>query len=50
MSSLSGTVVTADDRLLVFSMMADEMDRGTSDEARLAFDTALARIAECGCG
>lgn len=49
-SSLSGTVVTADDRLLVFSMMADEMDRGTSDEARLAFDTALARIAECGCG
>lgn len=48
-SSLSGTVVTADDRLLVFSMMADEMDRGTSDEARLAFDTALARIAECGC-
>ncbi len=48
-SSLSGTVVTADDRLLVFSMMADEMDRGTSDEARLAFDTALAQIAECGC-
>jgi len=48
-SSLSGTVVTADERLLVFSMMADEMDRGTSDEARLAFDTALARIAECGC-
>ncbi|SMY10579.1 D-alanyl-D-alanine carboxypeptidase/D-alanyl-D-alanine endopeptidase [Brevibacterium jeotgali] len=48
-SSLAGTVVTTDDRLLVFSMMADEMDRGTSDEARLAFDAALARIAECGC-
>jgi D-alanyl-D-alanine carboxypeptidase/D-alanyl-D-alanine-endopeptidase (penicillin-binding protein 4) len=29
--------------------MADEMDRGTSLEARAAFDTALARIAECGC-
>ena len=48
-SSLAGTVVTTDDRLLVFSMMADEMDRGASGEARLAFDTALARIAECGC-
>lgn len=48
-SSLSGTVVTAGDRLLVFSMMADELDRGTSDEARLAFDTALAGIAGCGC-
>ena len=48
-SSLAGTVLTADDRLLVFSFMADEMDRGTSLEARAAFDTALARIAECGC-
>lgn len=48
-SSLAGTVVTADDRLLVFSMMADEMDRGTSDSARRAFDTALAGIAQCGC-
>lgn len=48
-NSLSGTVVTADDRLLVFSMMADQMDRGTSESARSAFDTALARIAQCGC-
>ena len=48
-SSLAGTVLTADDRLLVFSFMADEMDRGTSMDARVAFDTALARIAECGC-
>nr|WP_232483586.1 D-alanyl-D-alanine carboxypeptidase/D-alanyl-D-alanine-endopeptidase [Brevibacterium yomogidense] len=48
-SSLAGTVVTADDRLLVFSMMADEMDRGTSDAARRAFDEALADVAQCGC-
>ena len=48
-NSLAGTVLTADDRLLVFSFMADGMDRGSAPEARAAFDTALAAIAQCGC-
>lgn len=48
-SSLAGAVLTADDRLLVFSFMADEMERGDSLTARAAFDESLARIARCGC-
>src|SRR5690606_41852121 len=48
-NSLAGTVLTADDRLLVFSIMADGMDEGSAPEARAAFDTALAAIAQCGC-
>jgi D-alanyl-D-alanine carboxypeptidase/D-alanyl-D-alanine-endopeptidase (penicillin-binding protein 4) len=48
-SSLAGTVLTADGRLLVFSLMADEMDQGTAGAARQSFDTALASVAGCGC-
>lgn len=48
-SSLAGTVLTADGRLLVFSLMADEMDQGTAGAARQSFDAALASVAGCGC-
>ncbi|MFE6236568.1 D-alanyl-D-alanine carboxypeptidase/D-alanyl-D-alanine-endopeptidase [Cellulosimicrobium sp. NPDC057862] len=48
-TSLAGTVVTADDRLLVFSLMADAVPDGGTYGARLIFDDFVASLAECGC-
>jgi D-alanyl-D-alanine carboxypeptidase/D-alanyl-D-alanine-endopeptidase (penicillin-binding protein 4) len=46
-SSLAGTVVDADGRLLVFAAMADDV-RSTG-AARLALDKLATRLARCGC-
>lgn len=48
-TSLAGTVVTADDRLLVFSLMADAVPDGGTYGARLILDDFVASLAECGC-
>ena len=48
-TSLAGTVVTAGDRLLVFSLMADAVPDGGTYGARLIFDDFVASLAECGC-
>ncbi|OFS27793.1 MULTISPECIES: D-alanyl-D-alanine carboxypeptidase/D-alanyl-D-alanine-endopeptidase [unclassified Brevibacterium] len=44
-ASLSGTVVTADGRLLAFSMMTE----GAVGGAREAIDAAVTGLAKCGC-
>ena len=46
-SSLAGTVVDADGRLLVFAVLADAV-RGTAS-ARSALDEVAAELARCGC-
>jgi len=48
-TSLAGTVVTADDRLLVFSLMADAVPDGGTYGARIIFDDFVASLAGCGC-
>ncbi|MHA7154478.1 D-alanyl-D-alanine carboxypeptidase/D-alanyl-D-alanine endopeptidase [Arthrobacter sp. TMN-50] len=47
-TALSGYVVTADGRLLVFSFIADGLD-GNTLAARTAIDGAAATLAGCGC-
>ncbi|OUM43889.1 D-alanyl-D-alanine carboxypeptidase/D-alanyl-D-alanine-endopeptidase [Arthrobacter agilis] len=47
-TGLTGHVVTADGRLLVFSFLAAGLD-GTTAEARDAADRAAALLAGCGC-
>ncbi|WP_323959959.1 D-alanyl-D-alanine carboxypeptidase/D-alanyl-D-alanine-endopeptidase [Arthrobacter sp. JZ12] len=47
-TALSGHVVTADGRLLVFSFIASGLD-GTTEPARNAVDAAAAVLAGCGC-
>ncbi|MEC5199405.1 D-alanyl-D-alanine carboxypeptidase/D-alanyl-D-alanine-endopeptidase (penicillin-binding protein 4) [Arthrobacter sp. PL16] len=47
-TGLTGHVVTADGRLLVFSFLADGLD-GNTLEARTAADHAAALLAACGC-
>ncbi len=47
-TGLTGHVVTADGRLLVFSFLALGLD-GTTAEARAAADRAAAVLAGCGC-
>ncbi|MBG6225178.1 D-alanyl-D-alanine carboxypeptidase/D-alanyl-D-alanine-endopeptidase (penicillin-binding protein 4) [Arthrobacter sp. CAN_A2] len=47
-TGLTGHVVTADGRLLVFSFLAAGLD-GTTVEARAAADRAAAILAGCGC-
>ncbi|MHA7280161.1 D-alanyl-D-alanine carboxypeptidase/D-alanyl-D-alanine endopeptidase [Arthrobacter sp. MDT2-2] len=47
-TGLTGHVVTADGRLLVFSFLAAGLD-GTTAEARDAADSAAALLAGCGC-
>uniref|UniRef100_UPI002811E171 D-alanyl-D-alanine carboxypeptidase/D-alanyl-D-alanine endopeptidase n=1 Tax=Zhihengliuella sp. TaxID=1954483 RepID=UPI002811E171 len=47
-TGLSGHVVTADGRLLVFSFLAAGLD-GSTAEARAAADRAAAVLAACGC-
>ena len=47
-TALSGHVVSADGRLLVFSFIASGLD-GTTEPARAAVDDAAAVLATCGC-
>lgn len=47
-TALSGHVVSADGRLLVFSFIASGLN-GTTDPARAAVDAAAAVLATCGC-
>lgn len=47
-TALSGHVVSADGRLLVFSFIASGLN-GTTDPARDAVDAAAAVLATCGC-
>ncbi|MBD8079131.1 D-alanyl-D-alanine carboxypeptidase/D-alanyl-D-alanine-endopeptidase [Cellulosimicrobium arenosum] len=48
-TSLAGTVVTADDRLLVYTLMADEVPAGGTYGARVIFDEFVGGLAACGC-
>lgn len=49
-TSLAGTVVTADGRLLVFAMTADDIGAdGAVLEARSSLDEVVAQLARCGC-
>lgn len=48
-TGLAGTVVTADDRLLVFVTLADRVPKGGSYGARLIFDHFADDLAGCGC-
>ncbi|WP_161964978.1 D-alanyl-D-alanine carboxypeptidase/D-alanyl-D-alanine-endopeptidase [Ornithinimicrobium cerasi] len=49
-TSLAGTVVTAEGRLLVFAMTADRIgEDGAVLEARSALDEVVAQLARCGC-
>ena len=47
-TALAGTVVTLDDRLLTFVLLADEPPGGQYGP-RTAMDTFVERLAECGC-
>jgi D-alanyl-D-alanine carboxypeptidase/D-alanyl-D-alanine-endopeptidase (penicillin-binding protein 4) len=46
-SSLAGTVVTDDGRLLAFAVLADQVTGG--EPAQRALDTLVTTLAECGC-
>lgn len=48
-SSLAGTVLTTDGRLLTFTFMADGLQRGSTGVARQIMDRAVTSLAECGC-
>ncbi len=48
-TSLVGTVLTADDRLLVYAVLADAVPDGGTWGARVIFDDFLGRLAACGC-
>ena len=48
-SALSGQVVTADGRLLVFAIMADGVAANARDTARVALDRIATALARCGC-
>ncbi|MFE5294489.1 D-alanyl-D-alanine carboxypeptidase/D-alanyl-D-alanine-endopeptidase [Isoptericola sp. NPDC056618] len=48
-TGLAGTVVTADDRLLVFVTLADKVPEGGSAGARVIFDNFAGKLADCGC-
>src|SRR5690625_1230823 len=47
--SLTGLVHTADGRVLAFTVLTGDFERGAAYLARLAVDDWAARIAECGC-
>ncbi|GAA4718825.1 D-alanyl-D-alanine carboxypeptidase/D-alanyl-D-alanine-endopeptidase [Isoptericola chiayiensis] len=46
---LSGTVVTADDRLLLFTVLADRIPEGQSWGANVIIDDFVDDLAACGC-
>jgi serine-type D-Ala-D-Ala carboxypeptidase/endopeptidase (penicillin-binding protein 4) len=49
-TSLAGTVVTADGRLLVYALTADDIgEDGAVLEARSSLDEVVAQLARCGC-
>lgn len=49
-TSLAGTVVTRDGRLLVYAMTADDIgEDGAVLEARSSLDEVVAQLARCGC-
>ncbi|WP_298749055.1 D-alanyl-D-alanine carboxypeptidase/D-alanyl-D-alanine-endopeptidase [uncultured Serinicoccus sp.] len=49
-SSLAGTVVTRDGRLLVYALTADDIDQGAAAiEAASVLDEVVADLARCGC-
>ena len=48
-TGLSGTVLTAEGRLLVFTTLADAVPDGGSWGARVIFDDFAGRLARCGC-
>ncbi|WP_152816351.1 D-alanyl-D-alanine carboxypeptidase/D-alanyl-D-alanine endopeptidase [Georgenia subflava] len=47
--SLTGTVVTADGRPLLLSVLASDLEVGTALQARLAVDSLVRSLAACGC-
>lgn len=47
--SLTGLVLDADGRLLVFAVVADDLELGGVGPARAAIDEWAARVAACGC-
>lgn len=48
--SLTGSVVTADGRPLLFSLLASDLEVGTGRQARIAVDAWVSSLAACGCG
>jgi D-alanyl-D-alanine carboxypeptidase/D-alanyl-D-alanine-endopeptidase (penicillin-binding protein 4) len=48
-SSLAGVVHTADGRLLVFALIADQVPPGYATYAEAAEDAIVSRLAACGC-
>lgn len=49
-TSLAGTIMTADGRLLVFALSANDIgDGGAAIDARAEIDALIAQIADCGC-
>jgi serine-type D-Ala-D-Ala carboxypeptidase/endopeptidase (penicillin-binding protein 4) len=48
-SSLAGSVLTQDGRLVVFSLLADGLTPGSAGAARQVIDEAVTAISECGC-
>jgi D-alanyl-D-alanine carboxypeptidase/D-alanyl-D-alanine-endopeptidase (penicillin-binding protein 4) len=49
-SSLAGTLVTRDGRLLVFALTANDIGSGSDEvEARAAIDSLVSRLVACGC-
>ncbi|MGC5627511.1 D-alanyl-D-alanine carboxypeptidase/D-alanyl-D-alanine-endopeptidase [Georgenia sp. Z1344] len=47
--SLTGTVLTADERLLTFSVVMHSFDEGGAWAARESMDTFVSELAACGC-
>ncbi|MDO8106581.1 D-alanyl-D-alanine carboxypeptidase/D-alanyl-D-alanine-endopeptidase [Isoptericola sp. b441] len=48
-TSLAGTVQTADGRLLAFAVLADRTPPGGQERPRAAIDAFVQRLAACGC-
>ncbi len=48
-TALAGTVVTDDERVLAFAVLADEIPKGGALRAHSAIDDFVGSLAECGC-